>query len=65
LARPKASYEEIRALFEQSLPPDSALFNEYHALIVHTGKHFCQKRRPDCPRCPLRDFLPVPSEANP
>ena len=65
LARPKASYEEIRALFEQSLPPDPALFNEYHALIVHTGKHFCQKGRPDCPRCPLRDFLPVPSEANP
>jgi len=58
----KASYEEIRALFEQSLPAESSLYNEYHALIVHTGKHFCRTRQPDCEHCALRSFLPAPAE---
>jgi endonuclease III related protein len=65
LVHPKASYEEIRALFERSLPADSSLYNEYHALIVHTGKHFCQKRRPDCEHCSLRPFLPSAQESRP
>jgi endonuclease III related protein len=58
LARARASYEEIRALFEGSLPGDAALFNEYHALIVHTGKHHCRSRQPDCQSCALKPFLP-------
>jgi endonuclease III related protein len=53
----KEPYEEIRRLFEQSLPPSVSLFNEYHALIVHTGKHFCRKRRALCAGCALRPFL--------
>jgi len=60
LAHGQESYDEIREFFESNLPADPALFNEYHALIVHTGKHFCRKREPDCTRCPLRPFLPVP-----
>ena len=63
LTHEKASYEEIRELFERSLPTDAAMYNEYHALIVHTGKHYCQKRQPDCERCPLSSFLPAPVEA--
>ena len=39
------------------------MYNEYHALIVHTGKHYCQKQQPDCERCPLSSFLPAPVEA--
>jgi endonuclease-3 related protein len=58
LATPKQSYEEVRALFETSLPRDSQLFNEFHALIVHTGKHFCGKSNPVCSQCPLNRFLP-------
>lgn len=61
----KESYEDIRTLFEGSLPPDSSLFNEYHALIVHTGKHFCQKRQPLCERCPLKPFLPSSEDLHP
>jgi endonuclease III related protein len=57
LANGKETYEQIQALFEQSLPKDAALYNEYHALIVHTGKHFCRKRKPDCEYCALRDYL--------
>jgi endonuclease III related protein len=62
LARGKEPYEEIRRRFEQSLPPDVAMFNEFHALIVHTGKHFCRKREPLCEQCALRPFLPEGAE---
>src|SRR5208283_2622323 len=51
LARGKEPYDEIRRLFEGSLPSSAALFNEYHALIVHTGKHFCRARAPLCDTC--------------
>jgi endonuclease-3 related protein len=62
LATGKESYEEIRGLFEKSLPNDPQLFNEYHALIVHTGKNYCRSRAPRCYQCALRLFLPQPLE---
>lgn len=49
-------YEALRALFERHLPPDVALFQEFHGLIVFTGKDFC-KRRPKCEGCPLQPLL--------
>lgn len=58
LVHAKASYEEIRRLFEESLPKRVSLFNEYHALIVHTGKHFCRAHDPQCSACPLQKYLP-------
>ncbi|HWN75342.1 MAG TPA: hypothetical protein VNO13_06315 [Candidatus Udaeobacter sp.] len=62
LATGKESYEGIRGLFEKSLPNDPQLFNEFHALIVHTGKNFCRTRVPLCSQCALRPFLPQPLE---
>ena len=59
VANGKEPYQAIRQLFESNLPPDAKLFNEYHALLVHTGKHFCRKREPDCAHCPLKPFLPA------
>ncbi len=56
---PGSSYEEMRILFESSLPRDPQLFNEFHALLVHTGKHFCRPREPRCDSCPLRELLPA------
>jgi len=64
MARGNESYDEIRQLFESSLPSDPKLFNEYHALIVYTGKHFCHKRQPDCQRCPLQQFFPAGQDSN-
>jgi endonuclease-3 related protein len=58
LASPQHSYEEIRAVFERSLPADASLYNEFHALIVHTGKHYCRTRDPRCTECPLGSLLP-------
>jgi endonuclease-3 related protein len=63
LASPKLGYEDVRQLFEQTLPPDPALYNEFHALIVHTGKHFCRPREPRCGECPLNFLLPVTRSA--
>jgi endonuclease-3 related protein len=54
----KAKYEEIRALFESRLPDDPRLYNEFHALIVMTGKNWCRTREPKCEECPLQAFLP-------
>jgi len=58
LAHPKASYEELQTTFASSLPRDHQLFNEFHALIVQTGKLHCRKTNPDCATCPLAEFLP-------
>lgn len=43
-------YDTLRTLFESRLPPDPALFNEYHALIVRHGKERCAGNR-GCPHC--------------
>jgi endonuclease III related protein len=47
------SYYELQEYFMLSLPEDTALFNEYHALIVRLGKEFCKKSKPLCLQCPL------------
>ena len=47
-----ASYTKMQKLFTQSLPADTEIFGEYHALIVKTGKLYCA-RTPRCEGCPL------------
>ncbi|MBS3735139.1 MAG: endonuclease III domain-containing protein [Phycisphaerae bacterium] len=49
-------YASVKALFESSLPDDVALWNDFHAQLVETGKRFCKKRRPQCDGCPLEPF---------
>lgn len=46
------SYHDIQGLFMKNVPSDAALYNEYHALLVMLGKHFC-KPKPLCGACPL------------
>ncbi len=58
LASEEADYSEMQDLFTNHLPDDLALFNEYHALIVAAGKHFCRPREPLCTTCPLGSLLP-------
>jgi endonuclease III related protein len=48
----EATYQDIQSLFMDHLPEDVSLYNEFHALIVLTGKHYCRKT-PLCPECPL------------
>ncbi|MBE7447169.1 MAG: endonuclease III domain-containing protein [Planctomycetia bacterium] len=52
----ESSYDEIKSFFEENLPKDITLFNEYHALLVNIGKMFCKPKKV-CDQCPLREFL--------
>jgi endonuclease III related protein len=61
ITRGKPDYETVRALFETALPRDPQLWNEFHALIVNTGKNWCRKSVPRCEECPLRSLLPATS----
>lgn len=57
LASEEAGYYELQEIFASALPEDVALFNEFHALIVRVGHHWCGKREPKCQDCPLAPFL--------
>ncbi|MBW8017834.1 MAG: endonuclease III domain-containing protein [Planctomycetes bacterium] len=56
LIEQEADYEQLRDLFESSLPQDTKLYNEFHALLVRVGKNHC-KPTPKCNGCPL-EYLP-------
>jgi endonuclease-3 related protein len=49
-------YDEVQGLFMDNLDGDAQLFNEYHALLVYVGKHFC-KSRPRCDHCPMNGLV--------
>jgi endonuclease-3 related protein len=57
LLRGDETYAEVQRFFEDRLPRDAALFNDYHAQVVHLGKDVCRPR-PRCPECPLEDLCP-------
>lgn len=57
-----AGYESARQYLHRHLTPDQAMFNEFHALLVETGKRYCRRQVAHCEECPLREFLP-PQEA--
>lgn len=57
LAGEDATYAEMQKLFTTELAADTALYNEYHALIVKTGKDFCKRSTPKCAPCPLGALL--------
>ncbi|MDQ7833043.1 MAG: endonuclease III domain-containing protein [Desulfovibrionaceae bacterium] len=54
----EAGYDEMREFFMDVLDPDPRLYNEYHALIVRTGKSWCKKAAGRCGECPLARFVP-------
>ena len=51
----QAAYYELQEYFTGNLPDDTMLFNEFHALIVMTGKEYCRKS-PKCEKCPLEHW---------
>jgi endonuclease-3 related protein len=46
-------YDQMQAYFHQHFKGTTQDYNEYHALIVETGKRYCSKRNPKCEQCPL------------
>jgi endonuclease-3 related protein len=55
LLRGRESYAEVQRFFEERLPRDPALYNDYHAQIVRLGKDVC-RTRPRCAECPLDEL---------
>lgn len=55
LAPEGRTYSAYQSLFRQNLPADTALFNEYHALLVCLGKNVCRKK-PLCEQCCLGEI---------
>ncbi|MDP8218697.1 MAG: hypothetical protein P9M03_08230 [Candidatus Theseobacter exili] len=49
-------YEEIRKYFEENLPRDIKVYNEFHALFVKLCKEKCLKKQ-FCDGCPLETDL--------
>jgi endonuclease-3 related protein len=65
LLRGDETYAEVQRFFEDRLPRDTGLFNDYHAQVVRLGKDVCRSR-PRCPECPLDDLCPkrvIPSRS--
>jgi endonuclease-3 related protein len=63
LLRSDLSYAEEQQFFEERLPRDADLYNDYHAQLVRLGQDHCRPR-PRCAGCPLDDLCPkrgVPS----
>jgi len=50
-------YEDVRWMFERQFTGETERFNEFHALIVQTGKQYCRKTAPNCGECPLGRYL--------
>jgi endonuclease-3 related protein len=56
LSEEKAKYSEIKALFEDNLPKDLVIYQEYHALLVEHAKRYYQKKI-NCSLCPLQRIV--------
>ena len=58
LISPEDGYASAQQFLHRHLPANDRLFNEFHALLVETGKRHCKKQAADCRGCPLEPFLP-------
>jgi endonuclease-3 related protein len=54
----EADYHRIKEFFEERLPAEAPLYNEYHALLVRVGKEHCKSSEAKCEGCPLQQMLP-------
>ena len=52
----RATYAEIQDMYHRCYPDDVRVYNEYHALLVKTGKLHCKPGQ-DCTSCPLQGDL--------
>ena len=58
LISPTDGYQAAQEFLHHHLPADEVLYNEFHALLVETGKRHCKRRAAQCQDCPLEPFLP-------
>jgi endonuclease III related protein len=58
LSSGQPAYGSVQSFFQENLPKDAALYNEFHAQLVSVGKNWCRKSQPRCELCPLLPHLP-------
>ena len=56
----ESDYRHIQECFHDRLPADAPMYNEYHALLVNLGKHYCRRasrfaKAARCGRCCPRE----------
>jgi endonuclease-3 related protein len=56
LIRDDASYDEIQSIVHEDFPREYKKLNQFHALLVETGKRFCKKKKGLCRECPLKEI---------
>jgi len=54
----KPDYHAVQRMVHAEMPPVVTDYNEFHALLVHVGKHWCRPAAPRCDQCPLAPHLP-------
>lgn len=50
----ECAYQEMQEVISAQLPRETALYNEFHALIVRVAASYCKKSKPLCGECPLQ-----------
>ena len=58
LISPKDGYQAAQEFLHHHLPAEEGLYNEFHALLVETGKRHCKRQAAECRGCPLEPYLP-------
>ena len=56
LVEKTANYDQVQRFIHQNIQPVAHIYNEFHALLVRTGKEYCKRKHPHCEDCPLTDF---------
>ncbi len=56
---PRPKYADYQAVFHNNLPPETPLYNEFHALWDRHAKEACAKLTPRCDGCCLLDLCPT------
>jgi endonuclease III related protein len=57
-AAQEITMHEVSMASAMQRSPLAQRYNEFHALLVQMGKHYCMKAAPRCEQCPLRSLLP-------
>jgi len=53
LINENATYDEVQSFVRRNFLEEYKPLNQFHALLVETGKRFCKKKKGLCSECPL------------
>ncbi|HQK62089.1 MAG TPA: hypothetical protein PLV67_00710 [Methanofastidiosum sp.] len=53
LVKDTIDYESLKDYITKDIPEELMIYQEFHGLLVLTGKNLCKKKDPKCMECPL------------